>query len=86
MPYRLFVDLEAVEFLASSKPALCRKMIEHLAAIEAFPETNSDYFESDIKGRRIDIAIRSGCAIHYWIDFADRHVKVLRIGAADCGG
>ena len=86
MPYRLLVDLEAVEFLAASKPALRRKIMGHLAAIEAFPETNSDYFENDIKGRRIDIAIRSACAIHYWIDFAGRHVKVLRISAADCGG
>jgi hypothetical protein len=81
--YRLFVDLEAVEFLAASNPSLRRKLLAHLTTIEGFPETNSDDFESDLKGRRIDIAIRSGCAIHYWIDFADTHVKVLKISAAD---
>lgn len=83
MKYRLFVDLEAVDFLGSSKPALRRRLLLHLSSIEAFPESCSDYFESDSKGRRIDIAIRSACAIHYWIDFADRHVKVLRISHAD---
>ena len=83
MKYRLFVDLEAVDFLGSSKPALRRSLLMHLSSIEAFPESCSDYFESDSKGRRIDIAIHSACAIHYWIDFADRHVKVLRISHAD---
>jgi len=81
--YRLFVDLEAIEFLASSKPSLRRKLVAHLSKIEAFPESKSDYFENDSKGRRIDIAICSANAIHYWIDFADRHVKVLRISQAD---
>lgn len=83
MKYRLFVDLEAIEFLASSKPPLRRKLVAHLSKSEAFPESSSDYFENDSKGRRIDIAICSANAIHYWIDFADRHVKVLRISQAD---
>ncbi|MCX6962170.1 MAG: hypothetical protein NTZ08_06945 [Verrucomicrobia bacterium] len=83
MQYRLFVDLEAIQFLASSKPPLRRKLVAHLSKIEAFPESSSDYFENDSKGRQIDIAICSANAIHYWIDFADRHVKVLRISQAD---
>ena len=83
MQYRFFVDLEAVDFLAASKPIVRRKLMAHLATIESFPETCSDYFESDSKGRRIEIAIHSAFAIHYWIDFADRHIKVLRISPAD---
>lgn len=69
MQYRLFVDLEAIQFLASSKPSLRRKLVAHLSKIEAFPESSSDYC--------------SGSAIHYWTYFADRHVKVLRISQAD---
>jgi hypothetical protein len=61
--YRLFVDLEAIQFLASSKPFLRRKLVAYLSKIEAFPESSSDYFENDSKGRQIDIAICSGSAI-----------------------
>lgn len=64
MQDRLFADLEAVEFLESSKPSLRRKLVAHLSKIEAFPESKSDYFENDSKGRRIDIAICSANAIH----------------------
>lgn len=83
MQYRLFVDLEALQFLTSSTLSLRRKLVAQLSKIEAFPESCSDYFENDSKGRRIDISICSQHAIHYWIDFADRHVKVLRISQAD---
>lgn len=83
MRYRLFVNLEALQFLTSSTPSLRRKLVSYLSKIEEFPESSSDYFEYDSKGRRVDISIGANIAIHYWIDFADRHVKVLRISKAD---
>jgi hypothetical protein len=73
--YRLFVDLEAIEFLVTSNFSLRRKLVAHLSKIEAFPESRSDYFENDSKGRRIDIAICSANAIHYLIDFADPSIR-----------
>jgi hypothetical protein len=47
------------------------------------PDRSSDYFEHDAIGRRVEISICSGYAIHYWIDFADRHIKVLAVVPAD---
>jgi hypothetical protein len=31
----------------------------------------------------VDISIHGRFAIHYWTDFADRHVKVLALKPAD---
>lgn len=59
------------------------RLLEHFAAVRSFPGNHSDYHESDAIGRRIEISVLGGWAIHYWIDGADRHVKVLALKAAD---
>jgi hypothetical protein len=83
MPYRLFVDLEVVSTL-SALPAKTRKrLLNHLPSLRSAPDRLSDYFEHDAIGRRVEISICSGYAIHYWIDFADRHIKVLAVVPAD---
>lgn len=43
----------------------------------------SDATEYDRVGRRMHLAIRDEYALVYWIDAADRHVKVMEIHAAD---
>ena len=83
MSYRLFVDLEVIATL-SSLPSKTRKhILEHLPRIRSSPDRLSDYHEHDAVGRRVEIAICSGFAIHYWIDFADRHIKILAVLPAD---
>ena len=47
------------------------------------PDRHSDYHEYDSIGLRIEISIFAGCSIHYRIDFADRHIKILTVKTAD---
>ena len=42
----------------------------------------SDYREANPRGIPLDVHLCAGFAIKYWIDFADRHVKVLDLEPA----
>lgn len=79
MLFRLFLDLEVVDLL-NKLPVLRRRMVfDHLRKIQDFPGHYSDCIEQDAEGRRIDVSFFDGLTIHYWIDMADRHVKIMRI-------
>ena len=51
--------------------------------LEETPDAVSEFQSSGENGRIHDGFIIGKLAFFYWIDFADRHVKVLRIGPAD---
>lgn len=81
--YRLLVDWEIVEQindLPRSKRLILRRA---LARIADFPDMASDYREYTPRGIPLDVHLAAGFAIKYWIDFADRHVKVLALESAD---
>lgn len=82
MEYRLLVDLEVVAVLDSLSKSKRRLLLEHLAKLLSSPDQYADYQEQDSIGRRIEISVFAGHTICYWIDFADRHVKVLTIKPA----
>jgi hypothetical protein len=81
--YRLLIDLEVVELLQGLPRRVREDLLRHFESIRGFPSRYADYHESDAAGRRVEISIFGRFAIHYWIDFADRHVKVLAIMPAD---
>lgn len=83
MPYRLLVDLEAIAVLDSLPKRSRSRLLEHFTRLRSSPDRYSDFSERDEIGRRIEISVFAGYAVHYWIDFADRHVKVLAIKTAD---
>ena len=83
MDYRLLVDLEVIAFLDSLQKKARRRLLDHFIRLRSTPDQYSDSHENDQIGRRIEISIITGHAIHYWIDFADRHVKILAIKPAD---
>lgn len=83
MPCRLLVDLEVVGILQGLTARKRSLLLAHFQRIEAAPDSLSDYHERDAVGRRVEISVFAGFAIHYWIDFADRHVKVLALRPAD---
>ena len=83
MEFRLLIDLKAVEVLNALTKTTCKRLMGHFAEIRSFPSKYSDYHEQDAIGRRIEISLRAGWAIHYWIDNADQHVKILALRAAD---
>jgi len=51
--------------------------------IVAAPDQLSDYREPNPRGIPLDVHLCAGFAVKYWIDFADRHVKVLDLEPAD---
>ena len=82
MEYRLLVDLEAIVVLDSLPKRVRTRLLNHFTKLRATPDQYSESFEHDGIGRRVEISVFGGYSIHYWIDFADRHVKVLAIKPA----
>ncbi len=60
-----------------------RRLRQALTRIAATPDLLSDYREPNERGIPLDVHLCAGFAIKYWIDFADRHVKILDLEAAD---
>ncbi len=83
MDYRLLIDMEAVAFLDFMPKKTRTRLLDHFVALRSAPDQLSDYYEHDKIGRRIEINIFVGYSIHYWIDLADRHIKILAIAPAD---
>jgi hypothetical protein len=83
MNWRLLVDLEVVAFLDALRPSARRRIPDHFQRIRSAPSQSSDYQEQDETGRTVDISVQPGLAVHYWIDHADPHIKVLAIHPAD---
>jgi hypothetical protein len=83
MEFGLLIDVEVFEFLQKLPPTRRSSFLRHFRRIQDFPGRYSDYLETDSVGRRIDVSVFAGMAIHYWTDAADRHIKILKIQAAD---
>jgi hypothetical protein len=58
-------------------------VLAQIRRLRDFPVNLSDSSCSDADGRRLDVSLFEGLAIYYWIDGADRHVKVLKITIED---
>jgi mRNA-degrading endonuclease RelE of RelBE toxin-antitoxin system len=83
MKYRLLISIKVVEFL-ERLPSKTRQALRNaIAAIGANPLSMADAADFDDTGRRLEIAIIGDYALTYWIEDADRHVKILDIHAAD---
>lgn len=83
MEYRLLKDLEAISMLDQLPKRVRLRLLQQFTKIRSFPSNYSDYHETDAAGRRIEISVHAGWAVHYWIDSADWHVKVLALQPAD---
>ncbi len=83
MDYRLLIDLEVITVLDAMPKRVRARLLDHFVRLRATPDRYCDYHENDRIGRRIEISVFAGFSIHYWIDFADRHIKILAIKPAD---
>ena len=83
MGYRLLVDLEALAVLDAIPKRVRVRLLDHFIRLRSTPDRYSDYHERDKTGHGVEIGVFAGYSIHYWIDFADRHIKVLAIKPAD---
>jgi mRNA-degrading endonuclease RelE of RelBE toxin-antitoxin system len=83
MDYRLLISMDVVEFVERLPSRLRRSIRSAIAAIGEDPLGCSEATDHDDTGRVLHIAIVGDFALMYWIDDADRHVKILDIHAAD---
>lgn len=81
--YRLLVDWEVIEKLNQLPVKTRRALREALRRIAHTPDLLSDYREPNPRGIPLDVHVCAGYALKYWIDFPDRHVKVLDLQTAD---
>lgn len=82
-PYRLLADWEVVEQLNRLPVGIRRSFRNEFLRLKEFPDAMSEFEEPGDDGRLLNGFIRHGIAVLYWIDFADRHVKVLGLTRAD---
>ena len=83
MSYRLLIALEAFDALLAAPKGLRGRLLDHFGRLRSAPEAYSDYQEHDAEGRLMDISVVAGWSIFYWIDAADRHIKVMALRPAD---
>ncbi len=79
IPFRLLIDIDALDLLNDLPVRRRRRVFEHLQNIQNFPGSYSVDIYQDRHGRRLDVSIFDGLSILYWTDMADRHVKILHI-------
>ncbi len=81
--FRLLIDYDVVVFIESLPKATQRVIRDRLAQIRDHPSFRSDYTERDAVDRPVEINLCGSFAIKFWVDHADRHIKVLDIHPAD---
>jgi hypothetical protein len=84
--FRLLLDYDVVLSIEALPKPLRQMVRVRLEAIRDYPASRSDYMERDAIGRPVEINICGPLAIKYWVDHADRQVKVLDIHPADRRG
>jgi hypothetical protein len=81
--YRLLVDWEVIETVNGFPVMLRRAIKDVLVRIGKHPDQMCDYVESHKRGLDLAVHLAKNYAIKYWIDFPDRHVKIIEIVSAD---
>ena len=57
--------------------------MEHILTLRLYPKNASKFKYHDADGRSLDVSVFEEFEISYWIDEADRHIKVLNIEAEE---
>ena len=81
--YRLLVAWDVVVQLRAMPGRVQRGVHGLFSRLEEAPDSVSEFNVTDETGRQLDGFIVEDWAFYYWIDFADRHVKVLAVEPAD---
>ena len=81
--YRLLIAWQLWPQIQVLPPGLRRLLYRRFDRLEETPDAMSEFHATDESGRLLDGFILGQLAFYYWIDFADRHVKVVAIGPAD---
>ena len=78
-PFSLLVDFDVIEFVGKLSRKEQAEIRRRLLKIREYPHNSSNDSELDPIGRTVQINLSGKYALKYWIDSADRHIKVLDI-------
>jgi hypothetical protein len=81
--FELLIAYDVVAFVERLSMGERRRLRDRFLEIRNAPGRYSDYVETDAAGRPVDINICTRFAIKYWVDHADRQIKILDVHAAD---
>ena len=84
--YALLIAWPVIEQIDALPKVRRQRLRRELLRLEETPDALIEFSEPDETGRPLHVFVFDGWAIFFWIDFADRHVKVLHMRAADRGG
>ena len=82
-PFALLIDYDVIQFVRGLGRKEQAAVWKRMAQIRDFPFNSSDYAETGPLGRQIHINVSAKYALKYWIDGADRQIKVLDILPSD---
>ena len=83
MDYHLFISYEVLAQMETYRRSRKLALLRQFERIRDFPGNYSEFNETDENGRRVEVSIFDGLAIYYWIDEADKDVKILKLMTAD---
>jgi hypothetical protein len=84
-PYALFVAYDVFDFMSRQSRLEQLQLRDRMLRIRELPGNYSDYLEIDSAGRPFHISVKGKHAIKYWIDEADRQIKIMEIRSSDRG-
>ena len=82
-PFRLLLDYDVVVFIEGLPRPARHAIRTRLIEIRDYPANRTDYTEQDATGRKVAINICGAFAIKFWVDHADRQIKILDVHPAD---
>lgn len=82
-PYELLLAYRVFNFVGNLKPAEVRLLHRKFQQIRLAPLNNSEQTVFEPEGRAVELSTWHRFCIRYWIDEADREVKILDIYAKD---
>lgn len=83
MEYGLLISMDVLEFVERLPRRTRLGLRSGISEIGNDPTGLSDATDYDSTGRLVQITMIGEYALTYWIDDADRHVKILNIHPAD---
>lgn len=84
-PFRLLIDYEVFEFVARLSRKEQQLIRREMLRMQDFPYNHADYQEKDEFGRQYHVHLFGKYALKYWIDEADKHLKIMEIRPSDRG-
>ncbi len=81
--FRLLIDYDIVVMIEGLPKPMRQAIRARLIEIRDYPANRTDFTEEDATGRAVAINICGAFAIKFWIDHADRQIKILDIHLAD---